>query len=296
MNIQNVEVRTGLSKRMIRHYEEIGLIRPCRNSSNYREYSDQDLNNLFCIKSLKEIGFCLDEIGKILNEGKTEEVLQRHLQNLLHKQQEDFQLQKQNVHQIKKILKSKSNKTDSILDQILSIHEPNGASDSNLSLSNFFNKHHVVRGHIQHIEDFSKIAGFGSDNDFKIIDTTYITFRGVFEENIFDRASISMCKQIYSYFIVFSEAQKEFGIDFHKRVMEQFCENWKKVSWELSTTLEAITEDLMSLENVFSPLDLCILLTVENANKERFQIVIPGQPLVVFLSERSGTDYNAGRP
>ena len=101
MNIQNIETLTGLSKRMIRHYEEIGLITPHRNSNNYREYSETDLNNLFCIKSLKAIGFNLDEINKILTEGKTEEVLQRHLQSLLLRQQENFQTQQKNVHQIK---------------------------------------------------------------------------------------------------------------------------------------------------------------------------------------------------
>jgi DNA-binding transcriptional MerR regulator len=296
MNIQNIAAKTGLSKRMIRHYEEVGLIKPVRGSNNYREYSETDLNNLFCIKSLKVIGFSLEEIGKIINEGKTEEVLQRHLQSLLNKQQENFQFQKQNIYQIKKLLKSKSDKTETLLDQILATHEPKDALEDNISLTNFFNKHHVVHGHIPPVEDFSKIAGFGESGDFKIIDTTYITYRGVFEENTFDRASISMCKQLYSYFIVLSDINKKFGTEFHKSIIQQFCENWKSVSWELSMSFEAITEDLASLENIFSPLDLCILLTAENTKKERFQIVIPGQPLVVFLSERSGTECNAGRP
>ena len=43
MNIQNIVDITGLSKRMIRHYEELGLIKPHRNINNYREYSDSDL-------------------------------------------------------------------------------------------------------------------------------------------------------------------------------------------------------------------------------------------------------------
>lgn len=105
-----------------------------------------------------------------------------------------------------------------------------------------------------------------------------------------------MCKQLYSYFILLSESKNKFGTEFHKLILFQFIENWKKVSWELSTTFEAITEDLVSLESIFSPFDLCIILTAENSNKEQFQIVIPGQPLVVFLSERSGIECNAGRP
>ncbi|MBV2168726.1 MAG: MerR family transcriptional regulator [Bdellovibrio sp.] len=43
MNIQTVEKITGLSKRMIRHYEDFGLISPKRGENSYREYTDSDV-------------------------------------------------------------------------------------------------------------------------------------------------------------------------------------------------------------------------------------------------------------
>lgn len=47
MNIGEMAKRSGLSSKMIRDYEKIGLIRPAgRSESGYRRYTEQDLENL----------------------------------------------------------------------------------------------------------------------------------------------------------------------------------------------------------------------------------------------------------
>jgi len=65
--IEQVAARTGLTKRTLRYYEEIGLLAPpTRTEGGYRLYSEADIHHLERIKRLKELlGFSLAEIREI---------------------------------------------------------------------------------------------------------------------------------------------------------------------------------------------------------------------------------------
>jgi len=67
MKIGEVAVASGVSQRMIRHYEKIGLI-PCppRLGSNYRDYSPADLDRLTFIANARDLGFATEEIAELL--------------------------------------------------------------------------------------------------------------------------------------------------------------------------------------------------------------------------------------
>ncbi|WP_371622500.1 MerR family DNA-binding transcriptional regulator [Streptomyces sp. NBC_01116] len=69
MLIGEVARRSGVSARMLRHYESLGLVRPSgRTGSGYREYSGADIQRIFHVESLRAVGLSLREIGRALDD------------------------------------------------------------------------------------------------------------------------------------------------------------------------------------------------------------------------------------
>ena len=67
MNIGQAAAASGVSAKMIRHYEESGLIRPARRTaSNYRSYSSNDVHVLRFIKRARTLGFSVADIKPLL--------------------------------------------------------------------------------------------------------------------------------------------------------------------------------------------------------------------------------------
>jgi MerR family copper efflux transcriptional regulator len=59
--------RSGITVKMIRYYESIGLIAPAdRTASNYRTYDERDISRLEFVKRARGLGFSLDEIRQLL--------------------------------------------------------------------------------------------------------------------------------------------------------------------------------------------------------------------------------------
>ncbi len=68
MNIGQAAQASGVSQRMIRHYEKIGLIPAAsRRESGYRDYSDADVHRLRFIANARDLGFPIEEIGTLLD-------------------------------------------------------------------------------------------------------------------------------------------------------------------------------------------------------------------------------------
>ncbi|MFI7106788.1 HEAT repeat domain-containing protein [Nonomuraea sp. NPDC050227] len=69
MLIGDVARRSGVSARMLRHYDALGLVRPTgRSHAGYREYSGEDIRRIFHIESLRSLGLSLRDVGRALDD------------------------------------------------------------------------------------------------------------------------------------------------------------------------------------------------------------------------------------
>jgi Cu(I)-responsive transcriptional regulator len=67
MQIGEAAAQSGVSAKMIRYYEEIGLVpRPARQPQGYREYDDRDVNRLRFVARGRDLGFSIKEIAELL--------------------------------------------------------------------------------------------------------------------------------------------------------------------------------------------------------------------------------------
>lgn len=68
MNIGEAAKASGVSVKMIRHYEAIGLLPAAmRTESGYRVYRSEDLHALRFIRNARDLGFPLAEIEELLS-------------------------------------------------------------------------------------------------------------------------------------------------------------------------------------------------------------------------------------
>lgn len=67
MNIGEASKSSGISAKMIRYYESIGLISPAgRTDSGYRVYSDHDLHTLHFVRRARDLGFSVEQMTELL--------------------------------------------------------------------------------------------------------------------------------------------------------------------------------------------------------------------------------------
>ncbi|WP_207630768.1 MULTISPECIES: MerR family transcriptional regulator [unclassified Actinopolyspora] len=68
MRIGELASAAGVTTRTVRHYEQLGLLRPYeRASSGYRYYTEHEFARLNKIGQLKELGLTLDEITSVID-------------------------------------------------------------------------------------------------------------------------------------------------------------------------------------------------------------------------------------
>ncbi|MBX9752620.1 MAG: MerR family transcriptional regulator [Roseococcus sp.] len=66
MNIGEAAAASGVSAKMIRHYETLGLITPLRQANNYRSYTEQNVAVLRFIRHARDLAFPLSEVKRLL--------------------------------------------------------------------------------------------------------------------------------------------------------------------------------------------------------------------------------------
>src|SRR6186997_414761 len=67
LNIGEAAESSGVSAKMIRHYEEIGLVpKPGRTQAGYRVYREADVHRLRFVRRARDLGFSMKEIERLL--------------------------------------------------------------------------------------------------------------------------------------------------------------------------------------------------------------------------------------
>ena len=67
MNIGEAAKSSGVSAKMIRHYESLGLFpQASRTESGYRQYTDKEIGTLRFIRQSRDLGFSLEQIRELL--------------------------------------------------------------------------------------------------------------------------------------------------------------------------------------------------------------------------------------
>lgn len=67
MNIGYASDQSGVTRKTIRYYEEIGLILPDRHDNGYRDYDDADIHKLKFLKRSRGLGFSIEECRTLMS-------------------------------------------------------------------------------------------------------------------------------------------------------------------------------------------------------------------------------------
>ncbi len=115
--IGEVAERTGLTRRTLRHYDDLGLLVPTERSwGDYRLYAEADLLRLLQIQNLKALGLSLDEIASALADPSLDAAatLRGHLAHL----EEQIAASARLADRLRRLAESAERSWDDVLDTI----------------------------------------------------------------------------------------------------------------------------------------------------------------------------------
>lgn len=101
MNIGDAAKAAGVSAKMIRHYEQTGLLpQAARSDSGYRLYGEREVSVLRFIRQSRRLGFSMPQIAELIGQWgdaarssrQVKAIAQRHLEDLQQKLQEIVQM------------------------------------------------------------------------------------------------------------------------------------------------------------------------------------------------------------
>jgi MerR family copper efflux transcriptional regulator len=91
VNIGDAARLSGVSAKMVRHYESLGLVpRVTRSDSGYRQYSEAEVHTLRFIKRARDLGFSMEEIGELVGLWQNRRRASANVRRIAQKHAEDL--------------------------------------------------------------------------------------------------------------------------------------------------------------------------------------------------------------
>ena len=104
MNIGEAAKTSGLSAKLIRHYESIGVVpKVSRTGAGYRSYSDVDIHVLSFVKRARSLGFSMKEIKKLVGLWRNKARASRDVKQLALTHVEGMEAK---IHELKQMVKT----------------------------------------------------------------------------------------------------------------------------------------------------------------------------------------------
>ena len=97
--------QTGLSAKMIRHYEEAGLLKKAnRTDAGYRLYNSQQLQQLSFIKQARTLGFSIAQISSLLDLWRNPQRSSKEVKQLAEQHLDEIKQKVAELQQMQKVL------------------------------------------------------------------------------------------------------------------------------------------------------------------------------------------------
>ena len=106
LTIGDASRESGVSAKMIRYYERVGLIPPAdRTSGNYRTFDEHDLHRLRFIRRARGLGFSVDQIARLLGLWQDRQRCSSDVKNLASRHLDDLNQRIAEMVSIRDVLK-----------------------------------------------------------------------------------------------------------------------------------------------------------------------------------------------
>lgn len=99
-----IQEKTGLTRKAIEYYEEKGLIKPLKLENGYRDYSDKDLETLNKISLFRKLGLSISEIEECLSYNSNS------LSSILRRKEHQLEIEQKRKEVIELIVKKENHK------------------------------------------------------------------------------------------------------------------------------------------------------------------------------------------
>lgn len=107
MNIGEAAKASGVSAKMVRHYESVGLLpQALRTEAGYRRYADKDVNTLRFIRHSRALGFSIEQIRELLGLWQNRRRSSRMVKALAQAHIEELDAKLEELHAMKATLEN----------------------------------------------------------------------------------------------------------------------------------------------------------------------------------------------